>query len=333
MVLHHQRITPREILDNLRVNRHLKWIRILSIHLSFYMSRRLEASLSCFIANIPDNCLERFEFDIRQPPKELTIAVIRSHQRRIQNMGFDAVNGSLLMEWAIAGHRYFVQTTNLLELEFYGISGSKMDELVFIIEVPRVKFVKFVSCHEDLFGHPCLEFDCLDPDQITHLSVNNTMMSSECIIPLDRFPFLTHLALDQCSCIGPSLAAYKFPKLKDLRIRCYVLDSTEIEELENIRSLISSFKGLELLALDPSWPTVTTSYRSAWLNILSAISNNHSGTLRGLVIRERRWVHENLETHRAMFTAAKRCTALRLLEIVTTRETRVSNLTVRFSSR
>lgn len=166
---------------------------------------------------------------------------------------------------------------------------------------------------------------------MTHLSVGNMIISSDSIISSDRFPSLTHLALDQCSCIGPSLAAYKSPKLKGLRTRCHVLDRTSVEELENIRSLIGNFKGLELLALDPFWPAATTSYRSAWLDILLEISNSNSSTLRGLVIRERRLTHQNLETHKAMFTAAKRCKAVRLLEIVTTRECRIKNFTVRCS--
>ena len=122
---------------------------------------------------------------------------------------------------------------------------------------------------------------------------------------------------------GPSLAAWKSPKLKDLRIRCHVLDRTSVEELKNIRGLIGNLKGLELLALDPLWPAATSSYRSAWLDILLEISNNHSSTLRGLVIRERRLTHQNLETHKAMITAAKRCKTLRLLEIDTTRECRI----------
>lgn len=124
---------------------------------------------------------------------------------------------------------------------------------------------------------------------------------------------------------GPSLAAYKSPKLKDLRIRCHVLDRTNVEELKNIRGLIGNFKGLELLALDPLWPAATSSYRSAWLDILLEISNNHSSTLRGLVIRERRLTHQNPETHKAMITAAKRCKTLRLLEIVTAREYNLEN--------
>lgn len=39
--------------------------------------------------------------------------------------------------------------------------------------------------------------------------------------------------------------------------------------------------------------------------------------------------HQYLETHKAMFTAAKRCKAVRLLEIVTTRECHIKNFTVR----
>lgn len=316
-------------MEKLKENRNLKWIRILSIHPCYYMSNRLEASLSCFIANIPDDCLERLETNIRQPLKDLTIAIIWNHQHRLQNFGLNSAKGSLLIEWAITGHKYLTQPMYLLELELCNISWSTMNELVSTTELPRVKFVKFVSCDDNLFDHPYLQFNCLNLAQITHFSVECTVMSSDFIIAFDMFPSLTHLALDQCSFIGPSLRAYKSPKLKDLRIRCYISASTKVEELENIRDLLSRFKGLELLALDPSWPTVTTRYRSAWLDILSEISNNHSGTLRGLVIRERRWNIENLETHRAMFTAAKRCKALRLLEIITTRESRIRNLTVR----
>lgn len=319
------------LLEDFRANPNLKWIRILSIHPSFYMSSLLEASLSCFIADIPDDCLERVEVDVRQPLKDLTIAAIWSHQRRIKNLGLNPANGSLLIEWAITGHKYLAQLMYLLELvELCNISWSTMDELVCSIELPRVKFLKLVSCDDDLFGHSYLGFYGLDLDLITHLSVNNMMMSPKSIIQLDEFPSLTHLALDQCSCIGPSLRVYKSPKLKDLRIRCLVSESTKLEVLESIRGLISRFNGLELLALDPSWP-ITTRYRPAWLRILLEISDNHSGTLRSLVIRERRWTPDNLEAHTAAFTAAKRCKALRLLEILTSRESRIRNLTVRCS--
>lgn len=77
---------------------------------------------------------------------------------------------------------------------------------------------------------------------MTHLSVGNMINSSDSIISFDRFSSLTHLALDQCSCIGPSLAAYKSPKLKGLRISCHVLDRRSVEELENIRSLIDQLQ-------------------------------------------------------------------------------------------
>lgn len=89
-------------------------------------------------------------------------------------------------------------------------------------------------------------------DRITHLSCNDVMMKRNSIIPLYMFSSLTHLALDHCSHIGPSLASYKSPILSDLRIRSSDLDSTKFEVLEKIRRLIRSYKGLDLLALHHS---------------------------------------------------------------------------------
>lgn len=61
-------------------------------------------------------------------------------------MGVNSASG-LLIEWAIV---YLLQPTYLLELEFYKVSWLTMDKLDFTVDVPRVSFVKFVSCDDDL---------------------------------------------------------------------------------------------------------------------------------------------------------------------------------------
>lgn len=53
--------------------------------------------------------------------------------------------GSLLIELAIAGHKYLVPPTHLLELELYKLSWSTIDDVIPTVEVPRLKFVKFGS--------------------------------------------------------------------------------------------------------------------------------------------------------------------------------------------
>lgn len=53
--------------------------------------------------------------------------------------------GSPLIEFAIAEYNYVAPPTHPLEFEFYKFSGSTIDDIIPTIEVPRVKFVKFVS--------------------------------------------------------------------------------------------------------------------------------------------------------------------------------------------
>lgn len=53
--------------------------------------------------------------------------------------------GSPLIEFAIAEYNYVAPPTHPLELEFYKFSGSTIDDIIPTIEVPRVKFVKFIS--------------------------------------------------------------------------------------------------------------------------------------------------------------------------------------------
>lgn len=327
-----------EYLYALFKNPNLRWIRILSIDPCFYATSQLEAILSSFIGHIPDNSLERVEINYKYPLKDLTTVIMRNKQPRIQNLSLNPTIGNQLWEWAIAQHPYLSSTRHILELEFYKLPFQKVDDLLPNLEVPRLKFLKFVSCDGNLFvpADVCSPYPMLFStklDRITHLSCNDMMMNHNSIIPLYMFPSLTHLALDYCSHIGASLAAYKSPTLKDLRIRCAALDSTrfaKFEELDNISRLLSSFKGLELLALDPSWTTSTTIHRSVWLSILLGISNNHAGTLRGLVLRERLSTDEMIQTHIAMLEAAKKCKALRLLEIITIEDIRSTNLFVRF---
>lgn len=329
-----------EYLYALFKNPNLKWIRILSIHENFYKTSQLEATLSSFISHIPDNSLERVEIDYKSPLKDVTTLLMRKNQPRIQNLSLNPTIGSQLWEWAIAQHPYLSSTRHLLELEFYQLPFRKVDDLLPNLEVPRLKFLKFVSCDGNLFvpADVCSPYPMLFSiklDWITHLSCNDMMMNYNSIIPLYMFPSLTHLALDRCSHIGASFAAYKSPTLKDLRIRCSTLDTTRLakyEELENISRFLSSFNGLELLALDPSWTTSTITLRSIWLRILLAISNKHASTLRGLVLRECLSVGTKVGTHIEMFEAAKKCKALRLLEIITAKGNGTTYLFVRYSS-
>lgn len=53
--------------------------------------------------------------------------------------------GSPLIKFAIAEYNYIEPPINPLELEFYKFSGSTIYDIIPIIEVPRVKFVKFFS--------------------------------------------------------------------------------------------------------------------------------------------------------------------------------------------
>lgn len=195
---------------------------------------------------------------------------MRKSQPKIQNLNLNPILGDQFREWTIAQHPYLPSTRYLLELEFYEFQVQEVGELLPILEVPRLKFLKFVSCEGNFFvpADGCSPYPTLIStklDRITHLSCNELMMNHNSIMPLYMFPSLTHLALDYCSHIGASLAAYKSPTLKDLRIRCYPLDTTNFpksEEPEKISDLLGSFNGLELLALDPSWTTSTTDHRS-----------------------------------------------------------------------
>lgn len=328
-----------EYLYALFKNPHLKWIRILSIHEHFYETSQLEATLSSFIGHIPDNTLERVEIDYISPLKNVNTVLMRKNQAKIQNLSLNPTVGFLLWEWAIAQHPYLSSITrHLLELEFYQLSFRKVDDLLPNLEVHRLKFLKFVECDGNLFvpadvNSPYPMLHSIKLDRITHLSFHDMMMNYNSIIPLYMFPSLTHLALDRCSHIGASLAAYKSPTLKDLRIRCATTDTTrfaKFEELENISLLLGSFNGLELLALDPSWTTSTIMHRSVWLKILLAISNNHASTLRGLVLREYLSADKRKNTHIVMFEAAKKCKALRLLEIITAKGLGTTKLFVRY---
>lgn len=329
-----------EYLYGLFKNPNLKWIRILSIDSCFYATSQLEATLSSFIGHIPDNSLERVEIDYKHPLKDLTTVLMRKNQPRIQNLSLNPTIGNQLWQWTIAQHPYLSSTRHLLELEFYKLPFRKVDGLLPNLEVPRLKFLKFVSCDGNLFvpADGCSPYPMLFStklDRITHLSCNDMMMNYNSIIPLYMFPSLTHLALDHCSHIGASLAAYKSPTLKDLRIRCSTSDTTifaKFEELDNINRLLSSFKGLELLALDPSWTASTIIHRPVWLRILLAIPNSHASTLRGLVLREYLSTDTRIDTKIALFEAAKKCKALRLLEILTDKNLGTMKLYVRYSS-
>lgn len=169
-------------------------------------------------------------------------------------------------------------------------------------------------------------------DRIKYLSFDELMTNHNFIMPLYIFPSLTHLALDYCSHIGSSLAAYKSAILKHIRIGCYALDTTKFpksEELEKISHLLSSFNGLELLALDSSWTTFTTDHRSVWLRIPSAISNNHASTLGGLVLRDRLSTYTTIEKKTARIEAAKKYKNLRALEIMEVEKTYRMNFLIR----
>lgn len=173
-----------------------------------------------------------------------------------------------LIEWVITENPFLASIKHLLELEFYKLL-SKLSMTFFRISkflnsnlsISFPSTVIYLSRRAD----GCSPYLMLFPtklDQITHLSCKDMMMEHDSIIPLYMFPSLAHLAMDQCSYIGPSLAAYKSPTPRDLRIRCSVLDSSKAEELKNITRLISSFSCLGLLALDPPWSTSTMRYRS-----------------------------------------------------------------------
>lgn len=326
-----------EYLHALFKNPNLKWIRILSIDSSFYATSQLESTLSSFIGHIPDNSLERVEIDCKYPLKHLNTVIMRKSQPRIQNLNLNPILGNQLQEWALAQHPYQPSTRYLLECTFYQFPFEEVGGMLPILEIPRLKFLKFVSC-EGNFSDACSPYPTLIStklDRITHLSCHELMMKHDSIIPLNMFPSLTHLALDDCSYIGASLAAYKSPTLKDLRIRCYILYSTNFpryEELEDIGRLLSRFNGLELLALDPSWTTSIPRYQSDWLRILLAISNNHASTLKGLVLREFPSTDITIEMKRARIEAAKKCKSLRVLEVMNVEEIHTTNFFVRSSS-
>lgn len=124
---------------------------------------------------------------------------MRKSQPRIQNLNLTPTLGNQLREWAITQHPYLPCTDYLLELTFHQYSLEEVGDSLPIFEVPRLNFLKFISCDGYFFVPAvCSPYPTLIStkfDRITHLSCGELMMNHDSIIPLYMFPSLTHLTL------------------------------------------------------------------------------------------------------------------------------------------
>ncbi len=194
---------------------------------------RMFEYLRILISNLPEHSLKRMDYTAEYPPWCELMDYLRSHQENICNFIFDERNHKKTHFNTTQGSSSLPSHANFSE---YRISHTLLSTISVIFT--------YVSGIHSPMDHPKHMFF-----GITHLHFHDWESHSGRYPPLDQFPSLTDLTLQDCNTLGWALYDYLHPIVKHLRIQTRSDTRNTGVDFEELILLLHRFKGLSSFAL------------------------------------------------------------------------------------
>ena len=240
-----------------------------------HCSVRLEAAFLRLLSKFPDHSICSFILDghfLRPSHQEF----LWSHQRRIYDLRLTAMTD--------------------------GISQQQTDHTM----GRRPSSLRVLGMVNSFFRHSSIISQRMLPiANLIHLTLENVFIDG---LSLDSIPHLTHLAFRNCPASSMCLKRFTSPNLKALYI---YYDPVEWNVLSNLNTFLSSFRGLETLAVRDIWSCEATRQELRGVAGLANAIELHRDTLSFLSVHFNPMVYNNPYYHMPILRAINECINLR----------------------
>ena len=260
-----------------------------------HCSVRLEAAFLRLLSSFPDHSICSFILDghfLRPSHQDF----LWSHQRRIYDLQFTLITDEISQ---LPGSGYSRRSGHAQQLETPG-SDNTMGPTSSSLRVHGMRGSKF-------WESSIISQRTLPIENLKHLALENVFIQG---LSLDSLPYLTHLAFRNCPASSICLKRYTSPKLKALY---FYYDPIEWNILANVNTFLSSFRGLETLAVRDIWRYEATREERRGMARLANAIELHKDSLSFLLVHFNHMVHNNPHYYVPILRAAVNCINLRQL--------------------